>query len=330
MVAIKSTASAHEPSPAQLQIAAALAELDDDRIRIAPVPAVYPIGGEAQLIEQLTKREIPSGGLPWDTGVACQNVGTAAAIAQFFYSAEPLLSRIVTVTGGGIVQPVNVVARIGTPFQELIELAGGYTSNAARLIVGGPMMGEALPSDELPVTKATNCIYVASRDELTTIGPEMPCIRCSDCASVCPVNLSPQFLLQAQRGSDLDNVEHLGVMDCIECGCCDYVCPSHIPLTKTFHHLKRDIWSQRAARRNARRAEQRFNARNARLARIESEQSNELERQLAVFTTSPSDNSAALDELKQRLNQRARGNTSDNSSKTDAQLGKSGSQDDPS
>jgi electron transport complex protein RnfC len=295
IVAIKESTGADGRNPALDALAVALANLDDDRIRIAAVPPVYPVGGEAQLIEVLTGLEIPSGGLPWDTGVACQNVGTAAAITQFFRDGEPLISRIVTVTGRGVHSPVNVVARIGTPVAALIECAGGYRDSASRLILGGPMMGRAARSDALPITKASNCIYVAANDETWLPGPELPCIRCSDCATVCPASLTPQIMLEARRNNDMDRLERLGLMDCIECGCCDYVCPSQIPLTRNFHDSKHKVWDQRLARRQARRAERRHVARDKRLR----DQADRDRAQLADID--PADTAAELEALKRRV-----------------------------
>jgi electron transport complex protein RnfC len=299
LVAVKQTPQTGSPGPAQLSIQRALEELDDDRIRITPVPAVYPIGGEAQLIQILTGHEIPSGGLPWDTGIACQNVGTAAAITDLFASGMPLIERITTVTGGGVHQPVNVIARIGTPAAALIDCAGGYTADHARLIFGGPMMGVAARSDAVPVRKSTNCIYVAASSELGLNTHAMPCIRCGDCAAVCPATLTPQLLLQAQRANDLEQLEELGIMDCIECGCCDYVCPSHIALTPGFRESKHELWSARAAQRRADAAERRYAERNARLERAGNEQTERLQAQ--IDTLKDSDPAQALADLKSRL-----------------------------
>lgn len=256
-----------EQSGAAKALQAALESLNDDRFRLATVPAIYPAGSEEQLISYIKNIEVPHDGLPWDTGVICQNVATAASLTDFFVHAEPLISRIVSVSGRGVSQPVNVRARIGTPISELIQCAGGYTDEAARLIMGGPMMGIALADDALPVTKACNSIFVAGHSELPGQNREMPCIRCGDCSTACPVNLSPQLLLQAARAQDFDRLENLALPDCIECGCCDYVCPSHIPLTQTFRESKQDRWDLGVEKRRAQKAEQRFAARNTRLER---------------------------------------------------------------
>ncbi|HET9694696.1 MAG TPA: electron transport complex subunit RsxC, partial [Steroidobacteraceae bacterium] len=196
------------------------------------VAAVYPQGAERQLVTAVTGVEVPSGGLPADVGVTCQNVATAAAVARWARSGEPCISRVVTVTGSGVAQPCNVRARLGTPFAALIEAAGGYRGEPVRLIAGGNMTGRALASDAVGVAKATNCILVATRTDLwgRIDAVELPCIRCGDCAAVCPPRLLPQQIHRAVLAGADDAAVQLGVWDCIDCGCCDYVCPSQIPL----------------------------------------------------------------------------------------------------
>jgi electron transport complex protein RnfC len=210
----------------------------DARVLMSVVTAKYPAGGERQLIELVLGREVPAGGHPADVGVLCQNVATAVAVADFFQQGQPLISRIVTVSGGGVSQPRNIEARIGTPVADLIALAGGYRDEpqqlTQRLIMGGPMMGVALASDELPITGATNCLIAATAAELGVYQPEMPCIRCGDCIEACPASLLPQELLVAARAGNQAELETLGITECIECCACDYVCPSHIPLTGHF------------------------------------------------------------------------------------------------
>jgi len=224
---------------ARAALHAALQSAADPRLCLSVVTGKYPAGGERQLIELVTGREVPAGGLPADVGVVCQNVGTAAAVADWFLRGQPLVSRIITVTGGGVARPCNIEARLGTPVADLVALAGGYQGNPLRLVMGGPMMGIALPDDALPVTAATNCLLVATAADLGLDGaaataPELPCIRCGACVEACPANLLPHELLAAARDGDRTALASFGLAECIECGACDYVCPSRIPLTREF------------------------------------------------------------------------------------------------
>jgi len=231
---------------ARIALYEALKRAGDPRLGISVVTGKYPAGGERQLIEMVLGREVPAGGHPAAVGVLCHNVATAAAVADFFGRGQPLISRIVTVTGGGVARPLNIEARIGTPVADLIALAGGYQGEPRRLIMGGPMMGVALPSDELPITGATNCLIAATTADLEgPRGPEMPCIRCGDCVEVCPARLLPLDLLAASRTGDASALAELAVTECIECGACDYVCPSHIPLTQAFIAGKARVGDQR-------------------------------------------------------------------------------------
>ncbi len=157
-----------------------------ENIDVVKVTTIYPEGGEKQLIKVLTGLEVPSGGRPTDLGLLCQNVATATAVARAVTEGKPLIERIVTVTGNGVRKPRNLLAQIGTPISNLVDQCGGYTSAAARLVLGGPMMGYALSSDSNPVIKAANCILVLSEDDIRPRQAEMPCIRCGECARVCP------------------------------------------------------------------------------------------------------------------------------------------------
>jgi electron transport complex protein RnfC len=212
----------------------------EQRVRIAEIPTVYPSGGERQLVELLFDVEVPSGRFPSEIGYPCQNVGTAYALARLVRHGEPLLSRVVTVTGEGIASPQNVEVPIGTPVAELIAFCGGYRENVSRLLLGGSMMGYALPTDDVAVTKACNCFVAAAVHEVRQAFAEWPCIRCGECARACPARLQPQELLVMTRSHDQDALTALGLEDCIECGCCDVICPSQIPLTEYFRRAKRE------------------------------------------------------------------------------------------
>lgn len=251
----------------------AVQQAHDPRLKLRPVPTQYPTGGERQLIHILTNREVPSGGRPTDIGMLCHNVATARAIYQAVVLGQPLISRYVTVTGQGVVQPQNFDVPLGLSMQTLIQAAGGYTSKAKRLIMGGSMMGVALPSDQLPVVKATNCLWVSEQEASSTT---LPCIRCGRCAEACPVNLLPQQLYWQARARNLEKVEQYHIFDCIECGCCAYVCPSHIPLVDYYRYAKADIHTQREARAKADLARERHDFHQERLERAKREKAEKL------------------------------------------------------
>jgi electron transport complex protein RnfC len=254
-----------------------LGETGDERLVLKQVPTIYPSGGEDQLVQLVTNREVPSGGLPTDVGCLVQNVGTAAAIHDWIADDEPLISRITTVTGDGVAQPMNVKARLGTTVGDVVQFAGGYTDIAKQLIIGGPMTGKSVTTDRVPLVKASNCILVLS--ETPPAGKEMPCIRCGDCAAVCPVRLLPQQLFWFACADDEDSLRDNGLIDCIECGCCDLVCPSHIPLTADFRTAKARILELADEKARAERARARFEARNERLEKEQQERDAELARQ---------------------------------------------------
>jgi len=259
------------------ELADVMTDIRDDRLVLKQVPSIYPSGGEDQLVQLVTNREVPSGGLPSDVGCLVQNVGTAAAIYDWVQNHEPLISRITTITGDGIAQPMNVKTRIGTTVADVVNFAGGYTDVAKQLIIGGPMTGKSVSTDRVPIVKATNCILVLS--ETPSPGPEMPCIRCGDCAAVCPVQLLPQQLFWYACADDEKRMRSYGLTDCIECGCCDLVCPSHIPLTADFRKAKGRIRELADEKARAERARRRFEARNERLEREQQEREQELAQQ---------------------------------------------------
>ena len=264
--------------PEALQrLAEAMTAAADDRLVLKQIPTIYPSGGEDQLVQLVTNREVPSGGLPTDAGCLVQNVGTAAAIHDWLQDREPLISRITTVSGDGIATPMNVRARIGTPVADIAAFAGGYTGNARHLVIGGPMTGRSVSTDRVPLVKATNCILVLST--VPSAGPELPCIRCGECAAVCPVQLLPQQLFWHACADDEAQLRSHGLTDCIECGCCDLVCPSHIPLTFDFRVAKARIRELEDEKARAERARRRFEARADRLQREQQERDAELAEQ---------------------------------------------------
>jgi len=224
---------------------------NDKDIEVIAIPTIYPSGGEKQLIEILTGQQVPANGLPLDIGLIGLNIGTVYSIYKAVIKGEPLLSRMVTITGNGINQPQNFEVLIGTSFNYLAEQAGGYTKMADHLIMGGPMMGFALENDQIPVTKATNCALITSTTALSESNseysdqPTLPCIRCGKCMDVCPVKLLPQQMYWHIRAKDFEKAQDHNLKDCIDCGCCSYVCPSHIPLVDYFRFAKNEIRAQK-------------------------------------------------------------------------------------
>ncbi len=261
---------------ARLACREAVAMHGGDQVELVVVPTIYPEGGERQLIQVLTGQEVPRGGLPRDLGVLVQNVGTARAAWRAVAHGEPLVERVVTVTGPGVARPGNYVVPLGTPVAHLVAQAGGYTPSASRLLLGGPMMGIALPHDDVPLGKTHNCVLVLGADAPAARGPEMPCIRCGDCADACPSRLLPQLLLRQVRAGQLDAARDQGLPDCIECGCCDLACPSHIPLTAHFRHGRAALRQADEAAAAADAARDRFQARKRRLEREAAERDRRL------------------------------------------------------
>ena len=232
---------------------------------VREVPVKYPSGGEKQLIQLLTNKEVPAGRRPADIGIVMQNVGTAFAIAQAVLDDQPLISRIVTVTGETLRQPQNVLALLGTPVSSLLDFCGFQSEAKQKVIMGGPMMGFTLPDLAVPIVKTTNCILAPTRDELPDNGPELDCIRCGQCADACPATLLPQQLLWYSKARDPAKLQEYNLFDCIECGACAYVCPSEIPLVQYYRVAKAEIREQQREALKAEQAKARFEARNARL-----------------------------------------------------------------
>ncbi|WP_421134725.1 electron transport complex subunit RsxC [Alteromonas sp. A079] len=240
---------------------------DKEKYRRVSVETKYPAGGEKQLIQVLTNREVPRNGLPIDVGVLMFNVGTCYAIADAILHGKPLIERIVTVTGEAVDEPCNFKALLGTPVRHLLKEAKYNASkqDAPKVIMGGPMMGFTLADASIPVVKTTNCLLVPSASELTDGDNERACIRCSACADACPASLLPQQLFWHAKANEYDKAEDYNLFDCIECGACAYVCPSEIPLVHYYRQAKSEIRLQRDEKNKADKAKQRFEARNARL-----------------------------------------------------------------
>lgn len=233
------------------------------RIEVVEVPTLYPGGGAKQLIKVLTGLEVPSGRLPTEIGVQCFNVATAYAVHRFVDAGEPVISRIVTVTGQ-VSMPGNYEVPMGMAISELIEAAGGGGDSC---IMGGPMMGFSLPSLRVPVVKATNCIIVGESSLFPQPEPALACIRCARCADACPASLQPQELYWFARADQFEKARDYHLFDCIECGCCSYVCPSRIPLVQYYRYAKSEIIAQDRARQAANLARERNESRLARAER---------------------------------------------------------------
>jgi len=222
-------------------------------INIISVPTIYPTGGERQLIKILTGHEISAKQRPTNAGLVCQNVGTAVAVADAVLKGQALIERIVTVTGDAIKRPANWLVPLGTPIQHLLAQYDGRGDNND-IIIGGPMMGFVIDDIQAPIIKTTNCLLVLAHKNKF---PEMPCIRCGECAHVCPAQLLPQQLYWHARAKDFDKIQDYNLFDCIECGCCTYVCPSHIPLVQYYRFAKTEIWNQEQDKQKSDRARER-------------------------------------------------------------------------
>lgn len=240
-------------------------------VQIVPFPTKYPSGGEKQLIEILTGKQVPSGGLPSDIGVVCQNIGSTVAIHEAVMFGRPLISRVTTVTGNAVDEPQNFRVLLGTPMSYLLDKSGYQPSRNNRLIMGGPMMGFTVPSADVPIVKTTNCLLAPTEEELPTPPPAQACIRCGMCAEACPVSLLPQQMFWFAQGKEFEKLEQHNVFDCIECGACSYVCPSNIPLVQYYRAGKAEIQQMRRDHEKAEYSRERFEARQERLEREEAE-----------------------------------------------------------
>ena len=243
-------------------------------LEIVAVPTLYPAGGEKQLIRVLTGIEIPHGKLGAEFGVQCFNVGTAHAVHRAIHHGEPLISRVVTLTGN-VAHPGNYEALIGTPIEALVALAGPQPGTD-RYILGGPMMGISLPDLSIPLVKGSNCVIAASPALFPPPPPELACIRCGACARACPADLQPFELYWFARARNFGKAQEYNLFDCIECGCCAFVCPSHIPLVDYFRFAKSEIWARERESAAATQARDRFEFRNYRQEREKEEKAAKL------------------------------------------------------
>ncbi|MGM7791326.1 electron transport complex subunit RsxC [Yersinia enterocolitica] len=238
-----------------------------DKIQLRVIPTKYPSGGAKQLTKILTGKEVPFGKHSSSIGVLMQNVGTVVAIKRAIIDDEPLIERVVTLTGDALSKPGNFWARIGTPVLHLLKLAGFTPQNQPLVIMGGPLMGFTLPSLDVPIVKISNCILAPTAAEMGLSEPEQSCIRCGLCVDACPAGLLPQQLYWFSRGEEHEKARNHNLFDCIECGACAYVCPSNIPLVQYYRQEKAEIRALDQEAERAAQAKARFEAKQARLQR---------------------------------------------------------------
>ncbi|MCX7552661.1 electron transport complex subunit RsxC [Marinicella sp. S1101] len=276
-------------------------------LSVIKVPTIYPTGGEKQLIKVLTGIEVPSGLTPLSVGLIMQNVATAKAVYDAIELRKPLISRVITVTGDAIESPRNYEALIGTPFQHLLQLAACDFQDLDKLIIGGPMMGYAMPHADIGIEKTTNCLLALPADCTKPEIDAMPCIRCGDCVKVCPQELLPQQLLWYINGNDehndLEKAREHHVFDCIECGACSWVCPSHINLVDFYRFAKSELTYLDHKKAKAQQAKIRHDEREARLERIKAERQAKRRRKTAKLSNkkdAKAEMSAVLARIKQQ------------------------------
>lgn len=251
--------------------AAVKAQTDSSNIEIITFPTKYPSGGEKQLIQLLTGKEVPAGEIPASLGIVVQNVGTTVAAYRAIVQGQALTSRITTFVGDALNTQRNIQVLLGTPISFVLEQLGYAADNNDKLIMGGPMMGFALENAEIPVIKSTNCIIAPSKQELPPQPVAQECIRCGMCAEVCPASLLPQQLYWYAKAEEYERAQNHQLFDCIECGACSYVCPSNIPLVQYYRAAKGTIKQIEKEKVKSDHARQRFEFRKLRIEKAEQE-----------------------------------------------------------
>lgn len=285
-------------------------------VELIVVPTKYPSGGEKQLIELLTGKQVPHGKLPSDLGLVVQNVATCFAVYEAVTTGKPLIERLVTITG----ESVNEIANgkicgnywlpIGTPLKQVINELGIQNENLDHIIMGGPMMGFELPSQNISVIKSSNCFIFAAKNELRTNARELQCIRCGECTKVCPATLIPQQLYWFTKAEEWEKAEDYNLMDCIECGACSYVCPSQIPLVHYYRFGKSQLKKRNEEKQKSLIAKQRHEFKEFRVQRDKAEKAEkhkkaaEARKQKAQAAGQQDDKQAAIQAALQRAKEK--------------------------
>ena len=270
----------------------AVADLGEN-FEVIPVPTLYPAGGAKQLIRVLTGKEVPANKRSTDLGVQCFNVATAYTAWRAIAHGEPVVSRLVTLTGN-VETPRNYEVLIGTPMDELLALVGPKADTDG-IIMGGPMMGFLVPQPDTPVVKATNCLIAHSPALFPPKAPEMPCIRCGSCAQACPHELQPFEMYWFARAKNFGKTQEYHIFDCIECGCCSFVCPSRIPLVQYFRFAKSEIWAREREKKAADTAKERFEFKQFREEREKAEKAEKLAKAAAAQAAKKAAEAAAAE-----------------------------------
>ena len=270
-----------EDNKLQAYLAMQAAASPYSHIKVIQIPTRYPMGWDRQLIRYVTGKEVPVGCRSSEIGVTIHNVGTAYATHKAIRHGQPLVSRVITVSGGAVARPMNIEVPLGTLISELFSFCQVNSEQAARIIMGGPMMGESLPHTGLPTVKATSGILALTQNELKNT-EEQPCIRCASCVSVCPAGLRPLDMANNIRINQLDVAVDIGLKDCISCGCCSYICPSNIPLVQYFKYASGEVAARQQAQHKSEQTKRLIDARNARMERIAQQQREEEQARIAA------------------------------------------------
>lgn len=270
-----------EDNKQQAYLSMKAAALPFSQIKVIQIPTRYPMGWDRQLIGYVTGKEVPVGCRSSEIGVTIHNVGTAHAVHKAIRHGQPLVSRVVTVSGGAVARPMNVEVPLGTLISELFNFCNVNSQETARIIMGGPMMGDSLPHSGLPTVKATSGILALTQSELKN-ADEQPCIRCASCISVCPAGLRPLDMANNIRINQLDVAVDLGLKDCISCGCCSYICPSNIPLVQYFKYASGEVAARQQAQHKSEQTKRLIDSRNARMERIAQQQHEDEQARIAA------------------------------------------------